>query len=239
MTIGIGFNASTNVEIINPRNQVIDTVTGVTNYSKYIHWGSNAPPFPKNLGIYWFVVHNPQTNAVDVTFSLSSGGILMWLGGDDAINQTLSDQYSLPYINTCNASGYPTNTFQSDEDVYVKGAGYQASTQMTIYVISDGEDAATGNAKAVAHTTTDANGTLVLSLLWSHPLSAGSYDVWVDANNNGVFDASDILSDAIIGVAAFFIIPESPIVVLLFTMLAAALVLKRKTRARKNKEVDA
>jgi hypothetical protein len=211
MGIGINSNSSTNVEIRNPENQIIDSASGVTSYSENIYWGSSAPPFPKNLGIYWFIVYNPQTYPARVTFSLSSGAILTWLGGDDAINQTLYNNYSIPYINTYNVSGCFKNTFESYEDVYVKGTGYPVSTQMTIYVIPDGENATPSNAKSVAHETTDVNGTLALSLLWPHPVNVGSYDIWVDANENNVYDDGDVLNDEAVGVFAFEVVsPARP-----------------------------
>lgn len=197
-----------NVETRDPRMQIIQSASGVTSFDAYVDLDYyDHPPFPKDLGIYWFTVHNPQSVPVNVTFGHVSYTGLGWLGSDEDINQTLYEEYSFPCVTACNESGYFENKFRPDEDVYFKGEDYPGNAQMTIYVIPDGGDATTSNAKALLNKTTDNNGTIAPALLWSHPLNAGNYDIWVDLNQNGLFDGNDTLDVSVNGTFSFSILP--------------------------------
>lgn len=229
LTSAVNSTLPIDFEIRNPKMQVIDSASTVTSYAIDVQFDHYWEPiFPKDLGIYWFTVYNPQTEPVNVTFDRFGGPILVWLGGEEAINQTLYDEYNrlqpLPVpasISVCNEFGDDKNTFASVEDVYVTGSGYPANIEVAIYIIPDGFDLTPSNAKTVTYKTTETNGTLAVTLVWAHPLDLGTYDVWVDVNQNGVFDYGDTCNHEAIAIFGFQVIPEPTTILSIFVMFAA------------------
>jgi hypothetical protein len=106
------------------------------------------------------------------------------------------------------SGGNNKDTFQMIDDVYVRGRSFPASTPVTIYLIPDGQNAVPANALASASATTDAYGNITATLVWTHPLTPGQYDIWVDTNQNGAFDAGDVWNNQAVGIRAFLVIPE-------------------------------
>jgi len=107
--------------------------------------------------------------------------------------------------------GNPKSTFLPCEEVYVKGSGFLAIHDVTIYIIPDGKDPLPGNSVASGTATTNAAGEIPKTFLWSPPLTLGQYDIWVDVNQNGIFDVYyDDLNDQAIDIYAFNVIPEVP-----------------------------
>lgn len=229
-------------EVRNARMQVVDAASQVTSYpfSVTFDYYRVSPLFPKDLGIYWFTVYNPQTESVNVTFDHFGKILIAWLGGEEAINQTLYDEYNRlhplpvpPSIFVCDEFGDDKSTFVSAEDVYVMGGGYPANTEVAIYVIPDGYDLTPDNAKTVAYKTTEANGTLALTLVWAAPLHLGNYDVWVDVNQNDVFDYGDACNYESIDVFAFHVIPEIATIfsmLLMFGVFATVYLARKRVR---------
>jgi len=118
-----------------------------------------------------------------------------------------------PSAISCDQDGNPKSTFLPGEEVYVRGSGFPpniAFDSMTIYIIPDGAEALPGNAVADAIGMTDAAGALPVTLTWSPPLTVGEYDIWVDVNQNDIFDTGDAWNDQAIGIFAFNVIPEVP-----------------------------
>lgn len=196
-------------QAINPRLQVIDTAYGVTSHECYVNLGYSFPPpvFPKNLGIYWLSVYNPQSSPVSVTFGrFRPYLILTWLDGEDTINQTLYNEYSAPSqsaaIVPCGQSGDFKSEFFACEDTHAKGIGFPAGTQVATYVLPDGSAPIPTNAKTVTYKTTGTTGVLT-AVLWMHTLDLGNYDIWVDTNKNNVFDTGDVFNNQTSGVFAF------------------------------------
>jgi outer membrane protein assembly factor BamB len=101
-------------------------------------------------------------------------------------------------------------TFDLMDNVYVRGEGFTADTNVTIYLLPDGEAALPSNAVANAYNTTNSNGDLPLTLVWSQPLTLGQYDIWVDVNQNGMLDGADVYNSQAIGIYTFNVIPEFP-----------------------------
>jgi len=106
------------------------------------------------------------------------------------------------------SAGNSKSTFQLSDNVYIRGVGFPADTDVTIYLIPDGAQALPANAVANASTTTNSTGGLPVTLVWSQPLTLGEYDIWVDANQSGVFDAGDVWNSQSIGIYGFDVIPE-------------------------------
>jgi hypothetical protein len=105
-------------------------------------------------------------------------------------------------------AGNTKSTFQLSDNVYVNGENFPASTPVTIYLVPDGIDALPSNAVVSASATIEASGELPNTLVWTSPLTLGQYDIWVDVNQNGVFDAGDVWNNQAIGIYAFFVVPE-------------------------------
>lgn len=106
------------------------------------------------------------------------------------------------------SAGDSKSTFELTDNVYVRGQDFPLETPVTIYSVPDGLDALPSNAVASASTTTDASGDLPNTLVWSSPLAPGQFDVWVDVNQNDVFDAGDVWNNQAIGIYGFLVIPE-------------------------------
>ncbi len=117
--------------------------------------------------------------------------------------------------------GNAKSTFLPDEEVYVKGRGFPENTQVTIYIIQDIHSPTPENAKASVNVTTDDYGNLTNTLTWSPPLTVGTYDIWVDVNQNGQFDNGDAWNTKSIGVFAFNVVPQPQIIISILLMLGA------------------
>jgi hypothetical protein len=83
--------------------------------------------------------------------------------------------------------------------------------------------------------SSDSEGNIPPTPVWSDPLTPGKYDIVVDVNGNGVYDEGiDALDDNDIEVTAgFFVIPEYGIGTILglvgcFAALAVSRISKRK-----------
>jgi len=129
--------------------------------------------------------------------------------------------FEVPAIISCDELGNNKTTFLTFEDVYVKGNGYPANVEVTIYILPDGCEVNPSNAKTSANKTTGNDGTLNVTLICRHPLEVGTYDIWVDVNQNGIFDSGDVLNNQAIGIFAFNVIPEPQIVISILLMLGA------------------
>ena len=108
------------------------------------------------------------------------------------------------------SAGNSKSTFDLMDNVYVRGQGFTADTNVTIYLLPDGADALPSNAVANASTTTNSTGDLPVTLVWSQPLTLGEYDIWVDVNQNEVLDGADVWNSQAIGIYTFNVIPEFP-----------------------------
>jgi hypothetical protein len=123
-----------------------------------------------------------------------------------------------PAIESCDSVGVKKDTFLVGDDVYANGACYRPQTTYDIYVV---EDVTWVDGMAIpprvpgttTTVTTDANGNIPPTLLWSNPLAPGKYDIIVDVNGDGLYYAeTDTLDDNDIKVTAgFFVVPEVPL----------------------------
>jgi hypothetical protein len=119
----------------------------------------------------------------------------------------------------CDSSDYygaKKDTFDVDDNVYFNGSGFMPSTTFAIYVVydkatwNDGDAIPSRVPGTVASVSSDSSGNILPTLIWNKPLTAGKYDIVVDVNGNGKYDASvDCLDDNDVQVTAgFFVIPE-------------------------------
>jgi len=110
---------------------------------------------------------------------------------------------------SCDSGGNSKPIFEQSDNVYVRGRDFPPDTDVTIYLIPDGTEALPANAVADASTTTNSTGGLPATSVWSQPLTSGEYDIWVDVNQNEVFDAGDVWNNQVGGIYAFSVIPPS------------------------------
>jgi hypothetical protein len=122
-----------------------------------------------------------------------------------------------PTIESCDSAGTKKDTFMPGDEVYANGTWYQPQTTYDIYLVEDVTwvdgmaipPRVPGTATTV---TTDANGNIPPTLLWSNPLTPGKYDIIVDVDGDGLYySEADALDDNDVEVTAgLFVIPEIP-----------------------------
>jgi len=115
-------------------------------------------------------------------------------------------------VESADSSGGIKDIFQPGESVYAIGGGYDASTAYDLYIIADttwtdGMDIPDRVADTDTSVTTDASGNIAPGTrIWTSSVQ-GKYDIVVDVNVNGRYDASTDALDANIDVG-FEAIPE-------------------------------
>ncbi|MGA2309596.1 MAG: hypothetical protein ABSG57_08625 [Candidatus Bathyarchaeia archaeon] len=145
-----------------------------------------------------------------------------------------------PTIESCDNTGVQKNVFTSDETVYVNGAGYPKNQTFNIYVVNettwvDGmalPERVPGTATSVS---SDSSGNINTTIVWNEPLTSGNYDILIDVNGNGKYDAQVDASYSIqiVTAAESFLIPEYVFGTILglvgcFAALGAFRIYKRK-----------
>ncbi|MDH5375550.1 MAG: right-handed parallel beta-helix repeat-containing protein [Candidatus Bathyarchaeota archaeon] len=174
----------------------------------------------------------------------------VYLGPDNPIPFTMDTNHGLTAvfvetppeqatIESCNATGTQKNIYNLDETVYVNGSGYSPSTTYDIYMVEDVVtwiDAMPIPSRVLGTATTissNIDGDIPPTAVWSNPQTFGKYDIVVDVNANGVYDAEiDALDDSDIEVTAGFVIPEFPSFLIpplfMITTLITVMVYRRK-----------
>jgi len=145
------------------------------------------------------------TDAIEATMMDSSGNPV-------TSNRVTKEWYSVgrPTVESALVSGTPENTFQPGDPVYAVGSGYAASTTYNLYILDDqtwsgGESLA--GAIVTMSVTTDASGDIPTgTMIWGAAVE-GRYDIVVDVDGNGDYDAGIDALDANIDVG-FEAIPE-------------------------------
>jgi hypothetical protein len=143
---------------------------------------------------------NIPTNAVGGEHA----GIIHVTGIDSSTGEELSDDVNIiltipnttspPSAASSSITGVPIDRFRVDADVYATGSGFTTGTNVDIYVVPD-QDWNDGNqipsdVTGAVETVSVVNGAIATVLVWHAPLVIGEYDIVIDANQNGVYDAS-------------------------------------------------
>lgn len=119
------------------------------------------------------------------------------------------------FVDIVDPYGADKAVFSTSEDVYVNGSGYLPFTTYGIYVVnhkaawSDG-DLLTRVAGTESTASSDGAGNILPTIVWHAPLTPGKYDIVIDVDGNGKYDAgTDALDANDVQVAAgFFAVPE-------------------------------
>jgi parallel beta-helix repeat protein len=117
-------------------------------------------------------------------------------------------------IESCDLAGSWKDIFNPSEAIYVTGKGYSPSTTYNVYIVNDvvswvaGMDIPTPFVASTA--SSDHEGDILPTAVWSAPLAPGKYDIVVDVNENGKYDLGiDALDDNdLVFTAGFLVIPE-------------------------------
>jgi len=110
-----------------------------------------------------------------------------------------------PEVWTTDSSGNTKGMFvMEDDDVFVMGSGFPPSTDVTIHVYDLG-DGYEDTIIATSSVTTDSDGSIPVTLVWSKPLHPTykltgweEYYIWVDTNQNGQRDDGDVFQAFIV-----------------------------------------
>ena len=117
-------------------------------------------------------------------------------------------------IESCDSSGVRKDRFNQGETVYVTGSGYPPSQTYDIYVVdnttwTNGMTIPDRVSRTVTSVLSNSSGYFPPTQIWDPQLTLGKYDIVVDVNSNGRYDAGvDALDDLDIHGAGFFVIPE-------------------------------
>ena len=167
-----------------------------------------------------------------VTFTITENSTITW-------NWQVRER---PTIGSCDGTGAQKDVFNSDETVYVTGTGYAPNQTYNIYVVNDTAwvDGMTIPARiqgTVTSVSSDSSGNINLTAVWNKSLTPGKYDILVDVNGNGKYDADvdALYNNKIVTTAGFSLIPEYLFGTILglagcFAALGAFRMYKRKRR---------
>ncbi|MCW3986529.1 MAG: hypothetical protein NWE91_09030 [Candidatus Bathyarchaeota archaeon] len=190
-------------------------------------WPIGQPYWKHQEGVGWFPfpIGSDDGDAI-ITLTLTDGGPTTTTGdGDNTANGVIVEPGGPalvpPEVWSTDLLGSAKGTFLPGDEVYAEGTWFPANTAVAIYFIPDGEEILPEHAVASAIQTTNNAGGLPVTLVWSSPLDLGTYDIWVDVNQNGFFDNGDALTDQALGVYGFNVIPEPAVLVSILLMVGA------------------
>lgn len=145
-------------------------------------------------------------------------------------------------VESCSSAGDQKDRFDFGETVYVTGGNFSASKTYNFSIVVDQETWTDSMAipervpGTVITVSSNNNGDIPPTAVWTGPQTVGKYDIVVDVNGNGQYDVGiDALDDSDIEVTAgFSVIPElSPSFILPLFMIATLLMIAvPKSRSR-------
>jgi hypothetical protein len=141
------------------------------------------------------------TRTVDTTGNINQ----TWM------NDTATTLPAPPTASSSSATGAPRDAYRTNEDVYATGSGFAAGTNVDIYVVPDQDwndgDQIPQDVTGAVETVSVNGGDISPVLVWHAPLAPGRYDIVVDANRNGDYDAA---TDGVDSGSPGFVVLASP-----------------------------
>jgi len=133
-------------------------------------------------------------------------------------------------VESCGMAAQKKDTFNIGETVYLTGVNFSASKTLDVYIVTDqvtwtdGMEIPERLAGTAITVSSDNEGNISSTAVWTDPQVVGKYDVVVDANGNGQYDEGiDALDDSDIEVTAGFTIPEFSSYILVAALVVASL----------------
>ena len=117
-----------------------------------------------------------------VTFSINENSSITWNW----------EAQRVPAIESCDDAGVQRDVFGLDGTVYVFGSGFGMSQTYNVYIVYDTAWFDGANITGIVQEVTassDSSGNISLTAVWNKPLTPGVYDILVDVNGNGKYDA--------------------------------------------------
>ena len=145
----------------------------------------------------------------------ASNPVSVLMDADHLLTAVFTEYSTTAWVESCNSAGDQKDYFDLGETVYITGNGYSPSSTYNVYVVADIDwsdsmpipTRISGTANNVA---SNAEGVIPSTAIWSNPQTIGKYDIVVDVNDNGVYDAGvDALDSSDVEVTAGMVIPES------------------------------
>jgi hypothetical protein len=165
-----------------------------------------------------------------VTFTITENSTITWNWQVQAA----------PTIRSYDNTGVQKNVFTSGETVYITGVGYAKNQTYSIYVVNettwvDGMALPERVQGTMTSVSSDSSGNIHTTIAWNEPLTSGNYDILVDVNGNGKYDAQvdAFYTIQIMTSAETFLMPEYVFGTILglagcFAALGAFRIYKRK-----------
>jgi hypothetical protein len=203
----------------------------------------NPPPTPPDRLVYasWATAYDTAFNfTTSEDWGMDSAVLYYW----NATQVSPGEQISrTAYVTTVqlepaafawstDMAGNSKSVFNATDDVYVTGHGFPEDTNVTIYLIPDGADALPANSAANATAMTNSTGGLPVTLVWPPGSLVGEYDLWIDVNQNDLFDSGDMWNSQSLGIFSTVIIPEFPPMILLVTLVMMTLLITATHRRK-------
>ena len=188
-----------------------------------------------------------QSGSVTVTVTVDSntpiGAVLdnaATIDSDDTPQTTQHDFTTVvaptnnAFVVSSDGAGTEKNVFDLNENVYCYAGNLPVNDPaVDIYIVPNkawsvndpiGSDVSGG----VETVSTDGSGNIVVTQIWTAPLTAGKYDIIVDVNQNGALDANEPVDGLTMG-EGFAAIPEFPTIALpIAAILGLAFIFQRR-----------
>ena len=214
-----------------------DNVPAGTQYWKYGKTTANPTD-------HWYEISVGSNDGDNViTITLTDGG----LGDDDlTANGVIVDDGgpSLPsgpgpYVVSSDDTGTERNRFDLTQDVYCYAGNLLGSRDVDIYVVANKDvwndgDGLTDVSGGYETRTTESDGSIANTKIWSATLTEGDYDIVVDTNRNGEWNTGEpIDSEVDVGFTA---VPEfTTIAIPVAAVLGFVFLMSRKSRDSRRK----
>ncbi|MCK5108286.1 MAG: hypothetical protein KAR25_01200, partial [Methanosarcinales archaeon] len=172
----------------------------------HINWTWTNPPDPDFNhteiylnGAFQTVTSAEHFNATDLTpetsYTISTrtvdtaGNISQtWVNDTDTTLTSLLP----PSAASSTATGATKDAYRTNEDVYATGSGF-TTANADIYLVQDQDwndgDPIPADVTGSVETVSVSDGDIAPVLVWHAPLTPGRYDIVIDVNRNGVYDA--------------------------------------------------
>lgn len=141
---------------------------------------------------------------------------------------------SVPYVVSSDDTGTEQNRFELTDDVYCYAGNLPISTDVDIYVVANKDvwndgDGLTDVSGGYETKTTESDGSIAATKIWSATLIEGEYDIVVDTNRNGEWNTGEpIDSEVDVGFTA---VPEfTTIAIPVAAVLGLVFLFSRRSR---------